>query len=333
MLKKISKLLQKQNITLEEHKLIIPTYNRNKYALYAYIVFGVIFLIYLVDLFTTVNLGINGLFVYVALTLLVLYPLATKTDNHNEGLVITAKYIIKREERNSLIVIEFDKITKFKDDKDELYIIQNSELIAIKKDLYTAHIEIIVDILEAKGKTFNKAKDFMIRPIQIKFDGDEIKIEDIEVDETETEKVTAALYSDYGHLTPGFLEEIIPRNTIIREVVLDGPHLQLKCSQLSVKEDHPENTGYGNLEVDDSILVFENALIMDFAVRDSNERSAKYNEFEVTSQNLIDELTNSVIDDWKYGKGKVMFIFKAGLGNVRLEIKYKEVIIGWNSEK
>ena len=333
MLKKITMMLIKKDITLEEHKLIIPNYNKNKYAKYMYIVFGVIFSIYLIDLFTGIELGINGLFVYVALTLLVLYPLATRTDNPYEALILTKSMIIKRDERTELKVIEYDRITKFRNDKEEIYIIQDNILIALKKELYEDYMEILIDILEAKGKTFDKAKDYMIRPIEIVFEEDGIKIKDLEVKESETEKVTASLYNKYEHLTPGFIDEIIPRNTIIREVVLDGPHLQLLCSALTVKHDHPENTGFDNLEVDDSIFVFENALILEFAVRDSNERAAPYNDFDVTSQNLIDELTNSVVDDWKYEKNVVKLVCKAGLGNVKIAIKYKEVIIGWNSEK
>lgn len=332
MLKRIKKQLSKLGVDLQEHKLVIPTYNRNKYAKYMYGAFGFIFLVYLIDLFTSVNLGINGLFVYVALTLLVLYPIATRQDNPYEVLIITKEGLIKRLNRTEYLIIKFDNISKFRQDDQAIYIFEGREQLTLERNLYGEILPVLIDILEAKGKTFDKERDFMIRQIKIHFEGDSIRLEEVKQKETETQKITAKLFRAYPHLTPGYIEEIIPKNTIIYDVKLDGSHLHLICSRLEVKGNHPENTTFDHMFVNDSIFVFENAEIINFTARDSNERSAPYHKVEINKKNLVKYLKDSVIDDWRYDVKSVMFENKAGLGNVRIRIKYKEVIIGWKKE-
>ena len=333
MLKRMKKRLLKQGVDLQEHKLVIPNYKRNKYAIYMYGVFAIIFAAYLVDLFTSIHLGINGLFVYVALTLLVLYPIATRTDNPYEALIITAEGLIMRTSRKEFFILKYDNITKFRQDSQAVYLFEHREQMTLPRSLYGEVLEILVDILEAKGKTFDKNKDYMIRPIRVIFDGDQIKIEDVEQEDSETEKLTQKLFREYPHLTPGYLEEIIPRNTVIYDVVLDGPHLELICSKVEIKGNHPENTTFGHIMATDAIIIFLDAEIIELSARDTNERAQPYDKVPVNKQNLVNYLKDSVVDDWKYDVRSVLFINKAGLGNVRFRVKYSDVIVGWKKQK
>lgn len=333
MLKRIKKLLLKQGVDLQEHKLVIPNYKRNKYAKYMYGAFAIIFAVYLVDLFTSIHLGINGLFVYIALTLLVLYPIATRTDNPYEALIITTEGLIMRTSRKEFLIIKYDNITKFRQDGQAVYLFEQREQMTLPKELYGEVLDKLIDILEAKGKTFDKDKDYMIRPVRIIIENGQIRIEDIKQEATETEKMTEKLFRTYPHLTPGYLEEVIPRNTIIYDVKLDGPHLKLICSKLEIRGNHPENTTFDHIMVSDSILIFLDAEIVELSARDTNERAQPYDKVPVNKKNLVNYLKDSVVDDWKYDVRSALFINKAGLGNVRLRVKYSEVIVGWKKQK
>lgn len=333
MLKRIKNQLLKLGVDLQEHKLILPTYKRNKYAKYMYGAFGLIFLIYLVDLFTKMNLGINGLFVYVALTLLVLYPIATRQDNPYELLILTKVGLIKKINRKEFLIMSYSDITKFRQDDHAVYLFQNREQMTLERHLYSEILPILIDILEAKGKTFDKEKDYMIRDIIIHFDGDNIKIEEVLQEETETQKITEKLFRDYPHLTPGYIEEVIPKNAIIYDVIFDGPHLHMLCSRFDIKGNHPENITFDNIVVNDAILIFESAEILGFSARETNERSAPFHKVEINKENLVKYLKDSVIDDWRYDVKSIFLENKAGLGNVRIRIKYSEVLIGWKKEE
>ena len=103
-----------------------------------------------------------------------------------------------------------------------------------------------MDILEAKGKTFDKTKDYMVRPIDIIIADGEVKIVDVKITESTIDKIVAEHYGSYEMLTPGFIDDIILLNSVIEEAYFKDSHLYMKISRIEVKPGHPENTLFLN---------------------------------------------------------------------------------------
>ena len=324
-------MLKKQQIDIDTYVLSKPEHKSNKFAIYSYIAFGVIFVLFLVDIFNAVNLGMNGFLVYIALTFLVIYPIATKDTTPSECLLITPVGLIKRVE-NDLTYIQYDKITRYKFDDLNIYISCNRENITLNRETYQDVLEDVIDILEAKGKTFDPEKDYMIRDIIVVIEEGKITLEDVD-EETVTEKITGKLNKKYEHLTPGYIREIIPRNSIVKNIHIVDNHMDIFVNAMQVKANHPENTTFENIEVEDCILIFENARIAQYAVKDGNEKNIPYVIKEVTLSDITDSLQESVIDEWQYGDNELIYIFKSGVGNTKIHLKYDEIIIGWNKVK
>lgn len=329
--KKTEKILKKNNLELDQYKLINQEIKADRYALYSYIAFGIILVLFLVDMLTSLDLKLNGFLVYIALSLLVIYPMTSRDHSVKEFLIITPIGLIKRVDKE-VTFIEYDLISRYKFDDLNIYISKGRDLITLNRETYKDDLEILVDILEAKGKTFDPKKDYMVRDILVVIEDETIRIEDIE-HESVTEKITGKLLKKYNHLTPGFINEIIPRNSVVNEVRIIDNHLDILVNTLQVKQDHPENTTFEMQAAVDCIFIFENARIVQYAVRESNDTNKGYQLKEVVLTDLTESLTNSVIDEWQYGEGELIFIFKAGLGNVKIHLKYDEVIIGWNKMK
>lgn len=333
MSKKVQKFLKRNKLDYTEFRYAFPAYKVNDNKKYLYSIFGLFFGLYLLSAFSIIPINISGLLVYVMFSLFVLYPIATRKDNPNELLLILKDRILKAEGRKDYVEFEYNSITKFKQDELAMYLVGGRELITLPNNLYDSEFEILIDILEALGKTFDKEKEFMIRDIEISFSNNNVVITEIEQEETETERITKRLFNKYNHLTPGFIEDIIPRNTIIRDIQIKKEHLHISCEPIEVKVDHPENITFENQTAYDAVFIFENAVIVKFEARDSNKKLAPYEEVKPSVKAFNDLLKDAIIDEWKYMDNEVIFIFKSGLGNVRLQIKYTEVIIGWNKVK
>lgn len=327
--KKLEKILLKNNVELNNHIMVKQEHKVDKYAIYSYIAFGILLVLFLFDMFSPINLRLNGFIIYIALSLLVLYPIATRDTSPKECLCVTEEGLLKLEDK-TLIQIKYDEVTRYKFDDLNIYISKGKELMTINRNIFSEVLESIIDILEAKGKTFDPKKDYMIREVEIKIIDGKVVLKDVEEEETVTEKITSKFLDKYDHLTPGFIKEIIPRNSIVRSTEIYDNHLDIFVDRLTVKGEHPENTTFDNQEVFDCIFIFENARIAQYAVKESNEKSAPYKLQELTSASMLDELKDSVIDEWQYGINELIFIFKAGLGNIKIHLKYDEVIIGWN---
>ncbi len=333
MSKLVQKTLKKNKIELQEYKIVKPAYRERKYPKYTYTIFTVILSVFLLDIFTTIDLNINGFYIYLAFTLLVLYPLATRQDDPNEFLLITPELLLKVDKTNGLVSISYESIKNFRNNGESIDIVNGRDLISLSKKLYEDVFEVITDILEAKGKTFDKSKDYMIRDIIIRIVDNEIILDEVEEEETTTEKLTKQFFNHYEHLTPGYIDEIIPRNSNVRDVKIFDEHLSIKFEKFTVKGNHPENTTFENIQAFDCIFIFESAGIVEYSVKEGMEKNVPYIAKEVTLTALTEDLKDSIVTEWKYGRNSIILIFKSGIGNVKLSLNFKEVIVGWKKAR
>ena len=323
MFEKLEKLLLKEyNYTLDTYKICHEDIKKSKIILPSLGLFVVVAVLYFAfSLFDFIILGF-------AFFILVLIPLALKKGERYDVVLITPEMLIQQVTKNEVVAIAFDNIKKFGTDKTGVVIKDNKKSISLDPAVLADDILIIIEILEAKGKTFDKTKDYMIRPIEIFIKDNEISIKDIEIEETSTEKLVAQNYKDYAMLTPGFIKDIILMNSVVEDSHKEGNNLFIKLSRFEVNPGHPENTKFESQIANDCIMIFEDVII------DSITKKAARGKDEEIIEHSIDNLTaqieKAVISDWKYLKGTIELQFSVGINIVRTSFDYKEVIIGWN---
>ena len=266
--------------------------------------------------------------------ILIIYQIILIYKNSPEVLVITPEFMIKCVGKKRFIAIEFDEIRKFQvTNKDEIVISDRRNELLINTNYRKDDLGQIVDILEAKGKTFDKSREFMKRPIRISIVDNEIDIEDVKQEESTTEKLIGKYYQDYQMLTPGFISDVLFVNSIVEDVYALDNNLILKLNKIEVKEGHPENIGFDSIIASDCILIFENVNIKYVNTKEVRNEDA----IEVVLDNDVDSLVSrvkkGVIANWKYRKNGVDLHFAVRLELLKTSLDYREVIIGWNSSK
>ena len=209
MIDKISKiLLKKYGYKLDSHKVLYEKIIKNKLLFPSITLFLIVTVIY----FTT------GAFDFIILAfaffILVIVPLALKKDETYDIVIITSEYIIKQTTKRKVSAIKFDEIKKFGTDKTGVVLKDGENEISLDPSVLAEDILIVMDILEAKGKTFDRTKEYMIRPIEIIMTDDEVKIVDVIVGESTTEKIVSEHFGTYEMLTPGFIDDIILLNSV-----------------------------------------------------------------------------------------------------------------------
>ena len=323
MIEKLTKLLLKEySYELESHKVCYEDIKKSKIIVPAITLFLILAGIY----FTT---GIFDLVVLgFAFFILVLIPLALRKGETYDVVVITPELLIKQKMKNEVVAIAFDNIKKFGTDKTGVVLSDGKKSISLDPAILADDILIIIEILEAKGKTFDKTKDFMIRPIEVVIKDNKVSIVDVEVEETSTEKIVSETYKDYAMLTPGFINDIILMNSVVEETYIKEDNLYLKLSSFEVNPGHPENTMFDSQVATDCIIIFENVVLEKMSKKEA--RGSDEEVIDTTLENLVVEIEKGVISDWKYLKNGIDLQFSVGLYVLRTSFKYTEVIIGWN---
>jgi len=294
--------------------------------------FGLVFIFYIVDL--AAGLGIlNFPVVLFLFVVLVLAPLALRKDNKYQALFVTPDYIIQRNSRSEFVGIKFDDIKSFSLLDTGITLKDDKSTVVLGLYLHKEDLEPIIDILEAKGKTFDSEKDYMIRPVEIHIKNNKITLVDLK---TKTDLDT--LYEKYAPkfkmFTPGFIDEIMFRNVnVSAPEISDDTNLLLRLDQFEVKDGHPENTKFDSITAIDGGIVFHNVKVRQLILQDRHGDSVKETTLENDIEEMITYLNNATISEWKTGKNKVDFFFATGVNVLKASLAYENVIIGWNNSK
>ena len=335
MIEKLKVFMQKKyDYDLSEYKVCVSEEKKSKLKLAPLYVFGIVLILYVIQVLGVID-EVYGPVVFGVITiLLVMWQVTLIQKSKPQSLVVTPKYLIKCFGKSTFVVIDFDSIKKFKvHEKDGLIISDRKSEISISPVCYQEDLEPIVDILEAKGKTFDKSRDYMKRPVKIRIVNNEIIVQEIKQEESSTEKLVGKYYDKFKMLTPGFIEDIIFMNSVVDEAFENDNNLVLLLDNIEVKEGHPENTGFESIIANDCITIFENIKIKSVSKRNSRDREAVDeilpNEITAISENI----GKGVIADWKYRKKGIDLHFAVGVQIVKVSFDYKEVIIGWKNFK
>lgn len=265
---------------------------------------------------------------------LVVIPLALFEKDISDKMIITPKYIIKSFKNREFTAIEFDNINNFVlSEKDDLIIEDDDSRIIFVNKIDIEDTAKIVDILEAKGKTFDKEKEHLIRPILVTIVNNEITLQDLEVEETSTEKMVDKYYQEYPMLTPGFLLDVIFMNSVVEQTYKTDNNLVIKLNEIQVKEGHPENIGFDPIIAEDCIVIFEDVEIQKVLLKNTHDKSVLEESLPLELSSIYDHIEKGVIVNWQYRRSSIDLHFAIELGLLKASFKYAEVIIGWKSFK
>lgn len=324
-------LENKFNYKLKDYAIYDVREGRSKVVLITTVLFLVALILFLLEIFEIfpnfMSLGI----IIVLLAVLIVAPYSLMKSKY-EAIIVTPKFLIERIGKQEFIVIEFDKISDFKIAKEGIIVHEGKKKIVLGTTLFQEEVEPIIDILEAKGKTFDKEKDYMIRKIIIKIEDNKVFIVDDET-ETETQKLHRTYSQEFPCLTPGYIGEISLRNTMIDDVMLDKDHMILYTSGFEVKGGHPENTTFDNLKAEDGIIIFESIKFTKFYRENLNDKDKPIEKFSTSSEEVIKHLSNAVITDWTIDGKSMSIEYAEGIYQLHTEFHYNEVIIGWKCTK
>lgn len=322
MIDKIKRTLMKEySYKIESHKVLHEEIKKNKL-----IIPGIILFIVVTVMFFTTDI-IDFIILCFSFFVLVIIPFALRREETYDIVVVTPEYLIKQTSKNKVSAIRFDNIKKFGTDKTGVVIRDDHSSISLDPSVLKEEVLTVIEILEAKGKTFDKSKDYMIRPIKIAIVDNEIRIIDIKEDESLTNEIVSEKNNEYPMITPGFIDDIILMNSVVEGAYLENDNLCLKISRFEVKEGHPENTLFESQIANDCILIFENAVVSSIIKKDANGPNEEV--IEASLDNLILDLDKAVISNWKCLDNVIDFEFAIELYIVRTSIKYDEIIVGW----
>ena len=334
MIKKLTKMLLRDNdYTLETYTILQPTIKRSKIIKPFLILFAVLTVLFALDVSGTLVIGFNFILYFLSFLLFVAYPLSTINDYAKEVLIVTPELFIQRVSGKDFKTIVIDEINKFNFDEESIQLTSGETLLELGLKKYEHHIAIIIEVLESKGKTFDKEKDFMVRPVIIVCDGETVTVKDQKVKATNTEKITYKLASKYSVVTPGFLDQVLPRNSIIYKAYIENKDLYLELNQLEINGEHPENTTFGPIKVINCVMIFENIELHSMAKRQENTRAFKYKELTPSLELLLEEIKTGVISEWRFKKTNADIIYAVGIGSVKTNMSYTGVIVAWEKQK
>jgi hypothetical protein len=225
--------------------------------------------------------------------------------------------------------MDFDLITGFSHNDNAITLKRDESEFTISIEKYSECLEKLIDILEAKGKTFDKERTFMVRPVTISIKDDQIIIKDVKLALTNLEILSSKIAKNYPNVTPGFIEEIIPRNTSFDKVYYKGKDLYIECSHFEVRDGHPENVGFENMQVTDGIIVFTEFKVVTLSKRDVNERSQKFTNLKTYKKTVEEELTKAVVSEWRFQRKSGELILASGVGAVKIIFNFDDTLIGW----
>ncbi len=330
MIEKLQSILKnKHEYDLGEYACYEITREKSKILLVTSILFAIFAILFILDatgIFA--NFMSLGILLFLVLILLII-PMALRKGGKYEAIIVTPLHLIQRTGKMEFTILTFDKITKFNLTKEGINVKEGHKSILLGLDMFREEIDPIIDILEAKGKTFDPEKDYMIRPIEVKIVDNKISIIDIET-ETETKKIFSEYAEEYEMLTPGFFEEIIFRNSMVDDVTITEKDLILHLNSFEVKGGHPENTTFDILLAKDCVLIFEGIKLNQLLLQDLNKKDEPDMEVDLTLVDMQQYLENAVISHWKKTGKKIDMYFATGINLLKTSFEYNEVIIGWN---
>ncbi len=330
----IAFMKKKHNYNLEEYKVCYVKIKKSKTIFWPSYLFVLIIIGYLLQVMNLIPVIYSSVFVEITGIVLILFQITLITKSKSEALIITPKYIVKSFGNKKFIALNYDDIKKFRvNDKEGIIISDRRNEITISPVTYREHLGPIIDILEAKGKTFDKSRDYMKRDVKISIINDEIVIKDIEYEISSTEKLVGEYYEEFNNLTPGFIEDVIFLNSIVEDVFSANNNIIISLDKIEVKEGHPENTRFESLTANDCIVIFEDVKVKFAYLKSVRDREAAEETLPNNVETIVSYIGKGVIADWKYRNKGIDLHFAVGTHFLKLSFDYKEVIIGWKSVK
>lgn len=276
--------------------------------------------------------NIHFLILLFAFFVFVLIPFALNKDNRFSAILITPKEVIQRISRKEFVFMKFDDITSFRLLEGAAEIKDKKNTIIISLDMFREELVPLLDILEAKGKTFEEDKDFMVRPIKIIIEGNTITIKDVEV-ETDLDVVYKHYIEKYSTLTPGFKEEILLHNSMIESIEFNEKNIEFKIASFEVKNGHPENTTFGSISAKDCGMILEKAEVKSILSKNLNIETEKDLTLKPNYQTLKKEIKDGVIGDVSFSKNALKMDIGVGIHTFIIELSYQNILFGWNKSK
>lgn len=287
-------------------------------------IFLVLTTILLFEVFGSYNTFMDFPIFIFAFLVLVLVPLAMKNTNRFYAIIITPRYIIQRCGKRDYTVVNYTNITSFSIGNEGIILRADRDKILLSINLFKDEIDPIMDILEAKGKTFDPAKEFLIRPIDIVIRNNKVVI----LEKADEDKIVSKLYDKYSKiypsLTPGFLDQLTFRNAVIEKTEITNKNVCLKLGSITVREDHPENTSFGQMFATDVVVLIENIVVKEVVI-EGYEGLGKIDLVEM----LEASDAASTVSQVKYGNNIVDLDLTIGVQACRIIFGYDYVFVGW----
>lgn len=297
-----------------------------------FVLFAISVVVFLLDLI----LGWPGNYIFYVIIVFILFvvlPFGANKENKYDTIVVTPKYLIQRQSRTLFTAIEFDQISSFAMTQGGIIIKGQNQTIVLRMTMNKEEVDEVLKILEAKGKTFDPDKEYLVRPVDIIIQNNTVTLVDIHV-ENAFDKLYQKFTSKYKMLTPGFLDSIIFRNSTITSLQEDIEEtLSLKFDRLEVKEGHPENTKFESITAQDCVVVFYHPKITRALLKNLHNKEEKSQNLVTKPDKIPAHIENAVVSEWKLNTKSISFIVSAGVHTLTLGIDFDDVIVGWNSVK
>jgi len=332
--KKVPVYLEKvYDYKLKNHKILAPKVKINYFHIFSYVLFFGATLVFAYDLFINNLEYVNFLTYYLAFFFLVAIPRSRSKHYRKEILIITPTELIQRVGKKEFVFLTFDDITYFNHFDDKIVLRQNKLEIKFDVKKYLSHLAVLIDILEAKGKTFDKQREYMIRKIKIVVEEDTVRIQDCEEEVSYIEELSKKVAKNYPNVTPGYMNEIVFEDTSIFKAYYRGKDLYLECNGFEVQYDHPENTGFDKITANDAIVVFINFHPIDMRIKTKKELEDQYVEMRPFKKTIIEKFDKGVILNLKKENNEIDITLHSGVDSVKVLFSFEDVLIGWNEEK
>ena len=293
-----------------------------------WILFGITVILYVIDLFTGWN-AVTLFIVFFAFVLFVLLPMLTRSTVNEQGIFVTKDCLIQPISKKEYVAIFYDDIVSFRMTSRGIFISDAKQTIILSLEMYRDEIDQIMQILEAKGKTFDSKREFMIRPVEISFDNNKVILIDLE-----TESMFDRLYQDYQTkyetLTPRFLDAIDFTNSVVTNSVNDGKNWAMHFEMLKVKEDHPENTQFEPIIVGDAVVVFHLNEFQSIYLKNPHNLEESKEDLMSSLTKLDELLQKAVVLDVQMKNNNLKWMISSGVHLLTIEHKFEDVQVGWD---
>ncbi len=317
-------LKKKYDYELTDYAVFKPPYTVGVPMILSFGVFVILTAIMGYGMVNDVKTFMNFPIFVFALFVLVLVPLALRSTNRHYAIIVTPRFLIQRCGKREYTVVTYNNVTSFELHKDGVHIKEGNEKILLSVNLFKEEIDPIIDILEAKGKTFDPKKEFLIRPIEIIIKDNKVTVADPEEEAATNSPLYDKYVSLYPALTPGFLDQLTFRNAMIEKTTIEEKNVIINLSSLIVREDHPENTSFGQMRASKCVVIIENINVKDVVIEDY-DGLGKTDLIEM----LVASNDASTVTQIKYGIKEVEVDLTIGVQACKIVFGYDDVFVGW----